>query len=193
MFIRCSIVIAAALTLAGCASHRPNGIASADDSVDPKELAAAIQQLPPWPYRGQSEATDLSKYLVVAAVAQRSTDDIFLKALGQYFEMTDFKDDEDSKVFLLLRVVFDVPEDAPASELVPSKGWVNWPEPVDGRVSIAWPLSFKGEEVRLVAYSVGSMGPSYNWPGEYNRFRTKYRFRPLEKLHTQASQPTPSP
>ena len=87
---------------------------------------------------------------------------------------------DETRLFLLQRVVFDLPESAPESERRPFKGWVNWPAPgLDGTVSIAWPISWSGGRPALVDPYVGSEGRPYDAAAEYRHFRENYSLRAL--------------
>ena len=88
--------------------------------------------------------------------------------------------ESESKPFLLLRVLFELPESAPASDRSIFKGWTNWPEPDQaGRVSLSWPVSWRSGRPRLIANYEGSEGRPYDAVNEYRLFLRTYPHRDL--------------
>jgi hypothetical protein len=86
--------------------------------------------------------------------------------------------EDETRLFLLMRVVFDLPEQAPEEERRSYKGWVNWPPPgADGTVSLAWPLTFAAGDPALVDPYEGSEGPRYAAVSEYRHLLERYGFR----------------
>jgi hypothetical protein len=88
---------------------------------------------------------------------------------------------EQGKVFLLLRVMFDVPETD--GQRVPSALWERRNSDVnpDGTINQAWPLVWNGGKPRLVAGRQGSAGSAYSVRNEYSFMRFRYKYRDLSK------------
>lgn len=147
------------------------------------ELKARIAALPPW-REGDLSQEEWNEYLTVARHLQESDPDTVESVLAEFIELAakeEFRGYEsESKAFLLMRVIFDLPEAAPEAERKSFKGWVNWPAADSrGEVSVAWPLSWKSGRPRLVSAYEGSEGVRYAATSEYRHFRARYPYRDL--------------
>jgi hypothetical protein len=111
--------------------------------------------------------------------------------------------DEESKPFLLLRPVFDLPEAALQSESFSFKGWnhygldryheasrqpprdtINFTE-LDkdyGGVNLAWPITFRFGQPRLVDGNAGASGPPYFPSKEYRYMLERFKYRYLDTV-----------
>jgi hypothetical protein len=80
-------------------------------------------------------------------------------------------------------LMFGLPENAPADEgdqLVSAHGWFQYAPRENGRVSLAWPISWFEEYPRFVFRLPGfRSGPHYRPSTEYDYMRGKYQFRDL--------------
>jgi hypothetical protein len=145
-------------------------------------LADTLGELVPW-----TSANDLSpqawdRYVAAARAVQRAAPAEVERAIQDVLATgSDAREgDDETRVFLLLRVVFDLPERAPADERRSYKGWVNWPAPDgDGCVSLAWPIAWRDGRPALVAGYEGSEGPRYAAVAEYRHLLDRYAFRDL--------------
>jgi hypothetical protein len=93
---------------------------------------------------------------------------------------------EDSKLFLLMRVVFDLPEDVSVDTngFVPVfGGWVTMNEQfgTNGSVNVAWPIRWNNGHPILISgyYGIQGINSTYNARKEYMYFMSKYRMRHL--------------
>jgi hypothetical protein len=148
-------------------------------------LATAFRTLAPW----SAAADDLSsaewdRYVAVAGEVERADPAEVDNALdellgdGSGFEA----EDDETRLFLLLRVVFDLPETARESERRSFKGWVNWPPPdANGNVSLSWPITWEAGRPALVSPYEGSEGRPYAAVAEYRHFLASYPFRALSR------------
>jgi hypothetical protein len=88
--------------------------------------------------------------------------------------------EDESKVFILMRVVFDLPVSALESECLSFKGWTNWPLPdAAGHVNLSWPVEWRYGKPSLLAHYEGSEGVPYGAAEEYEYFRARFPFRRL--------------
>jgi hypothetical protein len=91
---------------------------------------------------------------------------------------------EQGKLFLLMRMVFEVPENAP--QRIPSATWHRGQSDInpDGTFNLAWPLTFQGGNPRLLSGRQGSPGP-YSARNEYSYMRYQYEPRDLSKVRVE--------
>jgi hypothetical protein len=150
-----------------------------------EELAKMFNSLHPWSHRSGLTARDWDNYEKVARAVQQTDPRVVEGALQSFMEsegdspVTDYTDE--SKLFLLMRVLFDLPESAPVEERHQRKGWINWPLPdANGKVSLAWPISWAHGKPELVASYEGSEGPPYPAVADYRYLKSHYPFRTLD-------------
>jgi hypothetical protein len=150
---------------------------------DPTEtLLAAFRQLAPW--RSDSDFTrdDWEMYINAARLLQKSDPQTVARALVRFLDEAHDSDavKNETRVFLLLRLVFDLPTRAPVPERRVFKGWTNWPDPdSEGSVNLSWPVSLRAGRPRLLARYEGSDGPRYGAVEEYRYLLARYPFRSL--------------
>jgi hypothetical protein len=145
-------------------------------------LTDGFRALAAWPAEGDLPPEEWERYIATAAEFQRAEPTEIEAALDEFLrERSGLEAARDeTRLFLLQRVVFDLPEKAPESERRPFKGWTNWPAPdADGNVSIAWPITWRDGRPALVAPYEGSEGRPYNAVGEYRHFLEHYPLRAL--------------
>jgi hypothetical protein len=145
-------------------------------------LTDGFRALAPWPAEGDLPPDGWERYSASASEVQGAEPGDVERAFEEFLsERSGIEGARDETcLFLLQRVVFDLPEAAPESERRPFKGWVNWPPPdADGNVSLAWPLSWRQAGPTLVAPYEGSEGRPYDAVGEYRHLRERYAFREL--------------
>jgi hypothetical protein len=153
-------------------------------AMTPQELSQAFSGLRPWSKRADFTAADWRAYVRVARLAQNTDPQVLDDALDLFIRTAVQEpftgSTSESKPFLLLRVMFDLPESAPAESRRIYKGWINWPPPDrEGRVSLAWPIAWRSGQPELMASYEGSEGQPYRAAAEYRHFRTAYRYRVL--------------
>jgi hypothetical protein len=87
---------------------------------------------------------------------------------------------EQGKIYLLLRVVFDAPENG--AQRIPSAQWDRGGTDLnpDDTINEAWPVIWNGGKPRLAAGRFGSPG-SYSVKNEYSFMRFRYKYRELSK------------
>jgi hypothetical protein len=141
-------------------------------------LLSAFEALAPWPADRGLDAGEWRRYFTAAREVQESDPGEVERALAEFLDRGD--PDDETRLFLLSRVVFELPERAPAAERRTWKGWTNWPEPgPDGTVDLSWPVRWSGGRPRLEAPFAGAEGHRYAAVKEYRALRARYRFRSL--------------
>ena len=149
------------------------------------ELVALLDSLPPWTDRADFAPDEWERFRAAAKVFRRADPTAVETALDEFVRQTRDRDyqgyEDESKPFILMRVLFDLPDRADARERQSFKGWINWPSPdADGTLNPGWPVRWSGDRAALEAPYVGSMGLPYAAAEEYRRLRERYPFRRLD-------------
>ena len=144
--------------------------------MNAETLLSAFGPLAPWPAGGDLSDQEWDRYLAAAREVQAAQPGEVEPALLEFLD----GGGEETSLFLLLRVVFDLPERAPVEERRTWKGWVNWPEPdPDGTVNLSWPVRWDGSRPALQAAFEGAEGPRYAAIEEYRDLRERFAPRAL--------------
>ena len=156
---------------------------SARESED--TILSRMWTLPRWTSRSAFSESDWRNYVQRARQLQTLDDQVVEAVLERFMQLatSDTLDgsEPESIPFILMRIVFDLPESAPSAQRRSFKGWTNWPEPnAVGIVSLAWPVSWELEPPRLVADYEGSEGRPYAAASEYAFLRRSYPLRNLD-------------
>lgn len=150
-----------------------------DDST--RDQFKALVELPDWPSDNAPESW--APYVVAAQRFQESARDVQRTVIQQVMATSQSPWDANERAYrllLLLRVVFDLPERAPASERRVYLPCHDVPQPdSDGMVSIAWPLSWTQSGPCVVSRCARTSGPPYLPLRELEHFQNNYKYRVL--------------
>jgi len=135
-------------------------------------------------------STDWSNLVVVAKAIQASEPKSVEKALHLYQlggeDESNFyasSRSDDSKLFLLVRVVFILPESVSERDFHFFAGWVGGfgLYNADGSMNQSWPVKWNNGRPKLIAPYGGIQGINarYDASAEYSFFREKYQMRDL--------------
>lgn len=152
------------------------------ESATVRSLLAAFRLLAPWSYDRSYSMEDWERYIDAAQLVQESDPADVERAVAQLMEQSEgFNNVEnETRLFLLLRIVFELPEHAQASKRRVFKGWVNWPEPDSrGYVNLSWPVGWRDNRPYLLARYEGAEGPRYAAIEEYRYLLANFPFRKL--------------
>ncbi len=152
--------------------------------ISEEELVNQIKALPAWKTEGDFTEEEWKRYFEVSRIAQQGQPEIVERALDRLVAAAQSdpptSDETESKPFLLLRILFAMPERVPADERRSFKGWTNWPKPDAGElVDLSWPISWVNGKPALSAWYEGSMGLPYAAGSEYRYLRQKYAYRTI--------------
>ncbi len=147
-------------------------------------MLRSLRRLRPWPSEGDFDAEDWQSYLRAARRFQAADPSHVAAVLEAFVEEALEEEyrgcESESKPFLLLRVMFDLPREAPAALGFSFKGWSNWPEPDSrGNLSLSWPVAWSEAGPRLAARYRGSMGKPYAAAAEFRFLRARFPMREL--------------
>ena len=92
-----------------------------------------------------------------------------------------------SKLYLLLRLLFDVPEEYPADAARFFGGWVGLEDPrrtlpESETVNLLWPLGYQDQQLVLKGTFWLYFGLPYNGLGEYDYFVSRFLLRSVDDL-----------
>lgn len=143
-----------------------------------------------WPSLGQSDydVRDWCALLRIAHVVQSADPMIAADALdrvvAQSAGMSDQVDME-SKLYLLIRLVFELPTQVSNGPRPIFKIWIGDPASatVGANDNPNWPVEWQSGQPRLIARRAGSAGKPYGARGEYLYFLEKYHFRDLSAVN----------
>lgn len=153
-------------------------------------LKRALTAVEPWPESSNYTAAAWKRIIRAGRAFQNAPPKLAQNALEQFARDQTRRpataDVELSKAFLLLRVMFDVPEHAPPEQRVALAQWETrgTDRHPDGMVNLAWPLVWNEGRPRLVAGRAGSAGPRYAPQDEFALFRYRYKPRDLSTFRS---------
>src|SRR5215510_9454509 len=129
-------------------------------------LIRRLHSLPAWTIQNDFTNREWEKFVEAAKIVQSNNPDVVEAALDEFIRealQEEFQGYEnESKPFILMRVIFEIPETAHAEKRFSYKGWTNWPEPdTNNYVNLSWPVSWKSGSPELLAPYEGSMGRPY--------------------------------
>ncbi len=153
------------------------------DSVTVQSLLSKFRMLAPWSNAQDFFGDDWRRYTDAVRLVQKSEPADVERALARFLDEADgFTGVEnETRLFLLMRIVFDLPDCAPADYRRVFKGWVNWPAPdAEGNVNLSWPVGWQDSQPALLAHFEGADGPRYAAIEEYRYLLARFPFR---KLH----------
>jgi hypothetical protein len=147
-----------------------------------QQLIDSFHLLPPWTSEGNFSKQEWAKFREVAKIVQSTPSDTVEAALDEFIKQAIQEEyqgyESESKPFILMRVVFKIPELASAEKRFSYKGWTNWPEPDENNhVNLSWPISWDRDNPRLIASYEGSMGRPYAAAAEYRFLLENFPFR----------------
>lgn len=154
-----------------------------------KELVTALRSLPPWRTIADFGEADWDAYVRAARLVQQADPETVGAALDEFAAEARQLDarypgyELESKPFLLMRVVFALPETVPAEQRFSYKGWSNWPDPDErGEVNPGWPIAWREGKPHLVASYEGSAGQPYPAAAEYRFLHATFPYRDLSGI-----------
>ena len=158
-----------------------NGTAHCPENMNEQEIMDAIGAIAPWDTENYREWDLLIR---TAKELQRCDPIVVQKAIKEFIAKSMWCDDSDqqwSKIFLLLRVMFDLPEAVSPQKACFFGGWmIPWrASEVEGNANLAWPMRWRSGKPELVACFTGYKGPPYQAEEEYRYYLESYPFRVL--------------
>lgn len=151
-------------------------------SITVQSLLDLFRSLAPWSDARAFSTEALGHYINAARLVQSSEPGEVESALAGFLDEADgfTGGDNETRLFLLMRIVFDLPDRAAADQRHIFKGWVNWPAPdAEGKVSLSWPVDWQAGRPTLLAPFEGAEGSPYRAVAEYRDLLARFPFRQL--------------
>jgi len=170
---------------ASCVHHRT------DPQLNEQQLAQRLGLIEAWP--GHSTVYSKNNWdqlISLAKIVQRcdpeSVQNVFSSYQKSYADDLMVEPFNDSKLYLLMRVTFELPErvDFPDAR-VQGGGWVSNATEYnkDGTVNLAWPISWNNGNPKLISGFIGIQGMSnrYDAAAEYRGLYEAFPRRNLDE------------
>jgi hypothetical protein len=162
-------------------------------SISAESLFNAISRVEPWRSTKDYTSNDWKNAIEAARMFQNATPSTVELVLQRFAETEPgaIKDDfiEMSKLLLILRIAFDLPESATNNPSASAMTWESGRSEInaDGSFNVAWPIRWNNGRPILIKRYSGLSGPAYTVLGDYHIFRSRYPFRKLpEKGSTKS-------
>jgi hypothetical protein len=164
---------------------------------EPEELAELFHTITPWASPLDYGSAEWAYIIGVAKTVQRTDPQVTVDAMDMFMDKVwgaEYNDGGELELFLLMRVVFELPEDAPIEDLrhVRYIG-MSWEEARKGnRANLSWPISWTDGGPRIVSSPGFITGPPYNPSEEFEHLLRRYPFRDLSSYRRPQVSRTPS-
>lgn len=182
-----------------CSPREPYDAPCLSAAMDVDEIQRRIERLPEWPHRWRTPILDEDEWLRIVELAQqlqRQPVDKVRRALVEYISSTDsipFAPTKWSKVFLLLRVMFDLPDEAydkrkPERPQIAGGGFGSAYRGLSAReikkrgMRLSWPISWRDGIPQLECRLGGYNGSPYDVDAEFSLLLKHYGFRDLHAV-----------
>ena len=150
-----------------------------------RKLDALLNDIDPWPGHKvllphpivYSHASWTA--LVSAAKILQESDPQFAEQMLRDYQQSHDHCQDDSKLLLLMRVTFDLPETKPLEQFVGFGGWRDWSGSDNMTTNAAWPISWNSGNPTLVVGFTLFQGARYDTGAEFRYFVSKYPMRNL--------------
>ena len=149
------------------------------------DLESKIKSISPWTSTTNYSTHEWAIVLDAARAAQNTSPaavvQILKRIVSQDKPESVSKGEEERKIALLLRVMFQLPEHASRRQWFVYRGWVGSTSPfsADGTVNLAWPVRWSSNGPLLQASLEATIGPPYRASEEYEFLLARYPLRNL--------------
>jgi len=159
------------------------------------EIVARLDSIAPWGTTTNYESSAWGRAIDAALVLQAADPRIVENALERFMRENRDSDPGESKPYIVLRLAFDLPENAPREAALSFKGWYRLDREAsrfdadtnaDGTINLAWPLSWKSGQPKIICGMTGSAGPSYAAAAEFRYMRERFPLRKLDAILSEA-------
>jgi len=149
------------------------------------QLKSRIAKIEPWGPSTAYSQEGWRQLVRSARVLQECKPALTARVLEEYLQ--DFSSQPaqlnvaQGRAFLLLRVVFDLPDRAQGGPLISAAGWKRGQSELnpDGSFNQAWPILWNQGHPQLVSGCEGVAGSDYSAAKEFAMFRYRFKLRDL--------------
>jgi len=149
------------------------------------QLKSRMAKIEPWGSSTAYSEAGWKNLIQTARACQEASPALTTAALEEYLQSASANPDDlplaQGKLFLLLRLVFDLPDSTPTGPGVSLAGWDRGGTDVnpDGTFDQAWPMLWNQGRPRLVSGRKGAAGAEYSAAKEYSMLRYRFKYREL--------------
>jgi hypothetical protein len=178
---RCSpLIFAFGILMVGCRTEK----VSTRPSIGILELKSELSKVEPWGSK-QYDKHNWERLISISRQLQTIRDSTVQGLFSEYqndFEFNSTPTAADSKLFLLNRILFDIPDNLKDSHVL----FGNWVRPYGQLFADGWPVDWSGGYPALVSGYLGKQGVSgrYNAAEEFRFLKRKYRYRDLSRFES---------
>ncbi len=177
------LIIASCLFInTACASQIKSGSSTLSAVATTKDaMVEAILQAPQWEYRAFEAGGDKILLKVLLNLGEFNNEDL-REIVARLMSSSGGGPTRDQwfKVYVINRLVFDIPADATWRDIKGAPGGFGLPPGIE---SATWPVLFRGDnKVAISSRSAGYSGPDYQGLKEYDYLASRYGRRDLSKL-----------
>jgi hypothetical protein len=152
------------------------------------KLKRQVRKIEPWTASTNYSAAGWMQLVKTAQSFQNVPPALAAETLNELLKRYAGKSDqlsvEQGRVFLLIRAVFDLPENGSSGQRRTFASWARGRSDLnpDGTVNLAWPLSWSQDKPRLVAGCEGAAGNDYSAGDEFAFLRYRFKYRDLSRV-----------
>lgn len=185
LMLACAVLVAVLVMRSSIANyiyHNLPATPSKDLASTDRDVVLTILQLPDWHCRPGMSASDLSLYLNAAKALQSLPVDDALGVLQECERLyinTPTEYEASSKIYVLLRVVFDYSVNLAGDEEKFFAVFSRIDTGAPAQNSLEWPLEWRNGCPTLVSGNPGMSGPPYSPVDEYAYQYSRFRYRNL--------------
>jgi len=150
------------------------------------QLKRAINKIEPWTASTNYGPAGWKQLVAAAKKYQTSAPELANVTVGELLEKNAGQPGLavlQAKVFLLQRMVFELPENSPGQPMI-SANYFRGRTDInpDGTFNLAWPISLGAGPPRLVSGCDGLAGENYSPQKEFNYLRFHFKYRDLARV-----------
>jgi hypothetical protein len=149
-------------------------------------LKHAINKIEPWTASTNYSRAGWKQLVAAAKTFKGSASELANAAVGELLESNAGQPGlaiTQAKIFLLLRMVFELPENSPGQPVIAANYFRGHTDMnPDGTFNVAWPISLSAGQPRLVSGCEGVAGDNYSPQKEFNYLRFHFKYRDLAKV-----------
>jgi hypothetical protein len=198
------LVVAFCLCIMTACQHEPKVQSASRASVNERQLETLLRTVAPWPGTDTNYSKQDWMSLIKIAKIIQSTPPVEVESALSKYQLKDSDNGnfqefnhkqllEDGKLFLLMRLIFDLPNSIhieKKAHIVVFGGWTGrWRQPngmmnPDGTVNLSWPILWQTGHPELVSGYIGCSGMNARCDAmsEYRYLINNYKMRDLSLL-----------
>jgi hypothetical protein len=179
----CLAGVGACISCAGAGSTAPGPNSDTTRTAD--GLVTSLRRAPGWASIGRDGAGERRELLEALTSVAKDRPEVVRQAIVAYLteEGSERHVDMWSKVYILNRIMFAVPQSEQIGKVEYFGGWVGAPHDTV-HWNLLWPVGIDDGVMRIDGDFSGYFGPEYRAIAEFDRFQGMYGLRNIASLRT---------